>query len=180
MRPLLYRRSEPICPGIFVPGQTRALSRPVPIVPPLLWNLVAPWEAGPPLKPQRFTTPWNPWSTLHQKLCFRNHFSANTIWKQVDLRFSIDIYCLPNEEMSCGDGCAWRQSCVGCNDETRQCLFRHETNFGEKIAVLPGELFGGKIVFNLIFSMELCIGLLNRSMFNLFRICSFSSNYQTS
>lgn len=42
----------------------RILTPPPPIDPGRRWNFVAPCDAGPPLKPHLFTTPWKPWPIL--------------------------------------------------------------------------------------------------------------------
>jgi hypothetical protein len=36
-----------------------------PVEPGSLWEAELPWEAGPPEKPHRFITPWNPLPFLH-------------------------------------------------------------------------------------------------------------------
>lgn len=67
LQPLSIRVRFPMCPGIFVPGHTRPFSPPPPMFPGLLCVLVTPCEAGPPLKPHRLHTPWNPRSILYDE-----------------------------------------------------------------------------------------------------------------
>src|SRR3989304_3466589 len=59
LRPTSVWRSAPMWPGMRLPLITREGSVPGPTLPGLRWR-VLPWVAGPPAKPWRFTTPWNP------------------------------------------------------------------------------------------------------------------------
>lgn len=68
----------------FCPGQTRAFPPPAPIFPGLRWVFVTPCDAGIPLKPWRFMTPWKPLSILqrYHKINILNSYYSTLLTSQ--------------------------------------------------------------------------------------------------
>src|SRR5581483_4378501 len=60
LRFCVVTRSSPIWPAIFLPLKTLPGSCRWPVEPAMRWESELPWVARPPLKFQRFITPWKP------------------------------------------------------------------------------------------------------------------------